>query len=357
MYSEDKTQISKLILYSLGFKPSNRSNFYHCKYHKDNTASLSVDLPSSRFHCFSCSKSGSLLKLFYEEKGENPYRYFNLDQPNHRKFSDESFNLPLGSLSEKEIQPLRVSLKITGKSSDATKHLGVLDFFKIRGFPIEFIKRYKMSWAEEIEIIDNLYEEKNRTLEESTMKIFERLAIPIEENGNLINIEYRDVYFNRKNLPKSKYRKVLYPKGASLSTLFEYDLLNKKEPLYLVEGLMDLFSLRTHKDFQNSTTVFGASICSRQYKMLNEFEEIIYIRNNDEAGKESLHKLECNFKGKLWCLLPPKNCKDVGEIIDSRFGGSTIQTEIEKGWLRRKALIEKEEKKKRKIQPENGFPE
>ncbi len=55
--------------------------------------------------------------------------------------------------------------------------------------------------------------------------------------------------------------------------------------------------------------------------MLNEFEEIIYIRNNDEAGKESLHKLECNFKGKLWFLLPPKNCKDVGEIIDSRFGG------------------------------------
>lgn len=105
----------------------------------------------------------------------------------------------------------------------------------------------------------------------------DRLCIPIYHGGNLVSVEGRD-------LTGTSERKVLYPKGGSVSTLFNYEKLDRKKPLVVVEGLMDLVKIWTHIT-KNVTTPFGVWLTDSQEEMFNEFEQIILMPDSDAGGK------------------------------------------------------------------------
>jgi DNA primase len=88
---------------------------------------------------------------------------------------------------------------------------------------------------------------------------------------------------------------VLYPHGSSVNTLFETWKLDKSEPLYVVEGLMDLAALREDDGFKNSTAVFGAAITSRQAYLLKEYD-VYYLQDADEAGEHTIRTLKSKLE-------------------------------------------------------------
>jgi 5S rRNA maturation endonuclease (ribonuclease M5) len=105
-----------------------------------------------------------------------------------------------------------------------------------------------------------------------------RVCVPIIENGKLISIEGRDFVGGQR-------AKVLYPRGGSVSTLFNIDNLEKKKPLIIVEGLMDLAKIWKFIS-KNVTTTFGVKVTKRQQDLLNQFEDIILFPDDDAGGEE-----------------------------------------------------------------------
>jgi DNA primase len=116
--------------------------------------------------------------------------------------------------------------------------------------------------------------------ESETLKgtIFQdRICIPIIENNEIISIEGRD--FTGKNS-----KKVIYPRGGKTSTLFNIDNLSHKDPLVIVEGVMDTPRIWEHIT-KNVTTVFGITLSKRQKDLLKEFDDIILFPDTDKAGR------------------------------------------------------------------------
>ena len=82
-----------------------------------------------------------------------------------------------------------------------------------------------------------------------------KIVIPIYEKGKLLSCEGRDIYgkdyyynaLKRKgmNPDEHEYKKCIYPRGASTSTLYDIDKLDSSKRLYFVEGIMDLAVLRS----------------------------------------------------------------------------------------------------------------
>ncbi len=334
----NKLLFYKNIINALGWQKSTyKKDWYLCPYHHEKTASLHVDFEKGLYHCFGCGQGGLLTKAFYDEKGESAYKYFdvqNLKEPIQKR------NTFSNLLDDETLynDPPDVQLDIKGNLIKASEIKIAQDYVSSRGLPIHVLAKYKMFYAESFKTIDMLNVNK---LEKDRITTFtERLVIPIRENGNLVSLEARDVFNNKTNLPKELYRKVLYPKGSSLKTLFNYDKLKFNERLWLVEGLFDLIALQTNPKFINSTCLFGSTISDRQVYLLNQFKEIVYLIDNDQAGKISLDKLASVYKGKLLFAFPPKGCKDVGDILSPKCLGSTIQEQLDKGWLKRLNLKE-----------------
>jgi DNA primase len=136
-----------------------------------------------------------------------------------------------------------------------------------------------------------------------------RLLLPIYDNGNLISIEGRDVTSKQST-------KVLYPKDSSVNTLYDLDKLDDSKPIYVVEGLLDLAVLRTDPFFANSTAIFGAQVTRRQMWLLNQFDSIILIPDNDKAGRNTTRKMIEELDRPFQILDVPKlqDIKDVGDI-------------------------------------------
>lgn len=105
-----------------------------------------------------------------------------------------------------------------------------------------------------------------------------RVCVPIVENGKLISIEGRDFLGSQKP-------KVLYPKGGSVSTLFNIDNLDRKKPLIVVEGLMDLAKIWKFVS-KNVTTTFGIKVTKKQQELLNQFDDIVLFPDDDDGGRE-----------------------------------------------------------------------
>jgi len=100
-----------------------------------------------------------------------------------------------------------------------------------------------------------------------------------------------------------------------VQTLYDIDVLNKEEPLYVVEGLTKLAVLRTDPFFKNSTATFGAGLNARQLYLLSQFDQVVMIPDADEAGMRSVRRLKESMDHEFKILeLPKLGIKDVGDI-------------------------------------------
>lgn len=135
-----------------------------------------------------------------------------------------------------------------------------------------------------------------------------RILIPITIAGTTWSIEGRMIR-KTTNEEKHRVRKVLYPKGCSVDTLFQDDLLDRKSPLVVVEGLMDL--ARVRKVYSNSTCTFGIGLSPGQIKLLNSFNRVILLPDSDKGGDIFIDSLADALDRELYVARVPE--KDPGE--------------------------------------------
>jgi DNA primase len=190
-----------------------------------------------------------------------------------------------------------------------------------RGIPFDVAKAMQMGFLEK-GFVSGDHEAERK------WNWYNRLLIPVYEGGQLISIEGRDVTGDLNAA------KVLYPKESSVNTLYEFEKLDLHKPLYAVEGLLDLAVLRTDSYFANSTSIFGAALTPRKIWLFNQFDELIYIPDNDKAGRQTLAKLKDELEKPFRVLDVPRlgDIKDIGDIPQKLH--TTVFALRKKGWGR-----------------------
>ena len=316
----------------------------HCPFHTDKHPSFSVDLDRALCHCFSCGYNGKLRGLFREITGHSINKELGIKW----EAQDEAtFVNPFKETVKEDLSATPdVHIALDGAFIPVDKDPDVCKYLMQRCIPVSVAKSMRMSFATMARSFDT-FEPNNK---DQMVYFTKRLVIPIYERGKLLSCEGRDIYgkeyyynmLRRKgmNPDEHEYKKCIYPRGASTSTLYDIDKLDSSRRLYFVEGIMDLAVLRTDSFFntKNSTAVFGASISERQRYFLKQFD-FTYVIDNDLAGWLSLRRLmeslkEAPVKRDWKFVVPPfhdQGVKDVGDIPVKT--GKTIEQCRKAHWL------------------------
>ena len=339
-------EINEQIVLRLDISKSVKHNSImgHCPFHTDKHPSFSVDLDRALCHCFSCGYNGKLRGLFREITGHSINKELGIKW----EAQDEAtFVNPFKETVKEDLSATPdVHIALDGAFIPVDKDPDVCKYLMQRCIPVSVAKSMRMSFATMARSFDT-FEPNNK---DQMVYFTKRLVIPIYERGKLLSCEGRDIYgkeyyynmLRRKGLDpdEHEYKKCIYPRGASTSTLYDIDKLDSSRRLYFVEGIMDLAVLRTDSFFntKNSTAVFGASISERQRYFLKQFD-FTYIIDNDLAGFLSLRRLmeslkEAPVKRDWKFVVPPfhdQGVKDVGDIPVKT--GKTIEQCRKAHWL------------------------
>lgn len=310
----------------LNFKLKERINesthnlMISCPIHGvDKNPSFGINLDKGICHCFSCGYSGSIENLYRTLTGQSLLKTLGINSDPFSSYAVSSYSKPLRfSFYEDE----DFSLKNVYINYDSKKLIPYFrnkeckNYVSLRGINPSIAKQAKLLYCKEERINGTLF--KNR------------LIIPIYENHKLISFEGRRIN------PQDPDPKVLYPKNCTVNTLYDIDNLDRNQPLYACEGLMDLFVLRGCDYFKNSTSIFGANITKRQLDLFSSFlKGVIYIADSDKAGDKTLGALKNSKLKNLYSLPLPKSInnipiKDIGDIPKT---GSTVQGLLDRKWL------------------------
>lgn len=339
-------EINEQIVLRLDISKSVKHNSImgHCPFHTDKHPSFSVDLDRALCHCFSCGYNGKLRGLFREITGHSINKELGIKW----EAQDEAtFVNPFKETIKEDLSATPdVHIALDGAFIPVDKDPDVCKYLMQRCIPVSVAKSMRMSFATMARSFDT-FEPNNK---DQMVYFTKRLVIPIYERGKLLSCEGRDIYgkeyyynmLRRKGMDpdEHEYKKCIYPRGASTSTLYDIDKLDRSRRLYFVEGIMDLAVLRTDSFFntKNSTAVFGASISERQRYFLKQFD-FTYVIDNDLAGWLSLRRLmealkEAPIKRDWKFVVPPfheQGVKDVGDIPVKT--GKTIEQCRKAHWL------------------------
>lgn len=339
-------EINEQIVLRLDISKSVKHNSImgHCPFHTDKHPSFSVDLDRALCHCFSCGYNGKLRGLFREITGHSINKELGIKWESQ---DEATFVNPFKETVKEDLSATPdVHIALDGAFIPVDKDPDVCKYLMKRCIPVSVAKSMRMSFATMARSFDT-FEPNNK---DQMVYFTKRLVIPIYERGKLLSCEGRDIYgkeyyynmLRRKgmNPDEHEYKKCIYPRGASTSTLYDIDKLDSSRRLYFVEGIMDLAVLRTDSFFntKNSTAVFGASISERQRYFLKQFD-FTYVIDNDLAGWLSLRRLmealkEAPIKRDWKFVVPPfhdQGVKDVGDIPVKT--GKTIEQCRKAHWL------------------------
>jgi DNA primase len=283
----------KFLINSLNLDMKEHHNYFlgKCIFHQDNKPSFSIH-KDGYFRCFSCGAQGSLAKLVYKLTGKSIYKFFNITDINSFHFEN--------SIKNKKDDKQRASfdikdIEIKGNLLDIkdSKDEKLLEYVNKRNLSNYFIDYFDIKYCTYCKV--------------NNIEFRNRLMIPIYNDGRLTGYEGRD--FTKLQKPK-----VLYSKGTDVSTLFNFDNLNRDETLILVEGVMDLPLIFTEIT-ENVTCLFGAVITNKQKKLLNEFKkDIVYFQDNDEAGDNSVKELDSFLEKEFYIAKSEKKGQDPGDL-------------------------------------------
>lgn len=190
-----------------------------------------------------------------------------------------------------------------------------IDYLKRRGINLELAEKAGFLYAEDTSI--------------NTTKFNDRLCIPVYERKRLVSME------GRRLNPDGLGPKVLYPKNTSVDLLYDIDNLNLDCDVFAVEGLMDLFVLRSCSFFSNSTSIFGANVTKRQLEQISKCKRFIYIYDLDDAGKKTVEQLRNSGLDNLYILRIPSSYKGVAlkDVGDFPKAGLNVEDLLNRKWL------------------------
>jgi len=339
-----------------------------CPFHgggQEKTPSFKVDPDLKMYHCFGCSKGGSVISFVMEmEKISYPEAIKTLagkigielvyeEGTVQQAEKDNSFKEELYELYKRTTTTFQHFLleKPEGKAA--------LKYIKERGISDKMIERFKLGYApSDRNFLHKFLQQKGYSdefLEKSGLFSSRYKKLPLFSGRLMFPISDRQgriVAFGGRAMPGSeqtdkespKYinspETEIYRKGQ---TLFAIDLakpeMRQTKTVYLAEGYMDVIALH-ESEVTNSVAPLGTAFTNEQAGWLSRWaEKIVLIFDDDEAGHKAAYKsiITCRKNGLPCCLSALQeslkkeingaetgNLKDPAEILQ-KFGPNILK--------------------------------
>lgn len=312
-----------------------KNYFGLCPFHREKTASFSVDNTKQMYHCFGCGKGGSVIQFVMDAE--------NLDYIEAIKFLAERarITLPEGESEEEKRRALKIQeiIKINTEAArfyyeqlNDTKNSDARRYLEKRKVSEGIVKKFGLGYsANEWDLLYKYLKSKNYNdddLADSGLVLAKkggngyydrfrgRLMFPIFDlRGNVIGFGGRVL---DDSLPKymNSPETLVYNKRKNLYAL-NFAKSSSEKRIIVVEGYMDVISLYQF-GIINTVASLGTALTESQGRILKKYaEEIIISYDADTAGQAAtmrglnlLNDIGCNVK----VLLIPKG-KDPDEFI------------------------------------------
>lgn len=285
-----------------------------CPFHNDINPSMKVDLVSGSYFCFACRATGDAKRFVY-----------NIE---HNK--DSSVN---------ELNALRKFYKIL--KSKKTEHIDMSNRIrkpkdlnlKLLEAEDYYFNLSKIDWAKkpEDEEIKNaaLYMKKRGFSFKSLTKC--GCKYTYNKNYPLVfpmfdNEDFKGWVCRTTNEYTEKQRKYLYNEGFSRrNTLCGEYMLDKKNPVYIVEGYMDRLKLKMF-GVKYAVAILGWKITDEQIQKLKKkrINHVISALDNDTCGKKGTEYLRNFFNVTRFDF--DEDVKDPGEMTKKMFDKMNMST-------------------------------
>ncbi len=312
-----------------------KNYFGLCPFHREKTASFSVDNTKQMYHCFGCGKGGSVIQFVMDAE--------NLDYIEAIKFLAEKarITLPEGGSEEERKKALKTQeiIKINTEAArfyyerlNDTKSADARFYLQKRKVSEGVIKKFGIGYSSnEWNLLYNFLKSKNYSDEDLVSsglvlakksgdgyydRFRGRIMFPIFDlRGNVIGFGGRVL---DDSLPKymNSPETIVYNKRRNLYAL-NFAKNSGEKRIIVVEGYMDVISLYQF-GIINTVASLGTALTESQGRILKKYaEEIIISYDADTAGQAAtmrglnlLDDIGCNVK----VLLIPKG-KDPDEFI------------------------------------------
>lgn len=253
--------------------------------HEDINPSMSILGETGYFKCWSCGHKGSF-KRFCLELGVNPET---LNIPEDWDLSNNKSQKQMANLWS-EYDDGDHTVKVEGEFQSVYGNLELMKYLRRRFVNDSFIEDFELGYCDNVLINGSMY--------------YDRLAIPIYLDGELVCVELRD-YTGRSE------KKVLYPKHGYTNFIFNWDNLDLSKTVILTEGLFDLTGLYHITD--NVASCFGSSMTNQKLEYIKKIPDLVIAPDNDDAGFGLVKAIERARTSDYKVMVLPKDKKDPGE--------------------------------------------
>jgi len=282
--TKNKLKVINVLDDVLGVGSSLKGNeqAHHCPFCHHHKKKLQINLETQYWHCWVCNAKGrSLSRLLKKLNSTNShistvYSVYGEDENTYSSIEDE-FTVELKLPNEfKPLYPLPIGLNPIHKKA--------ISYLKKRGITTDIIQKYNIGYCE-----DGIYGG--------------RIIIPsYDSNGTLNYFEARSFYENEG----LKYKK---PPVNRNVIMFESQI-NWKEPIILVEGVFDAFSIR-----RNVIPLLGKFVSRKLMEQIisQNVKEIYIVLDNDAVNESTKWAKYFIDNGLLVKNIIPTN-GDVGDM-------------------------------------------
>jgi DNA primase len=251
----------------------------------DGKGNLEINYKNGVYKCWSCGEThdthGSIIKLIKKYGNAKQLKKYLLFQPeefeSYKNKKNNEVHLPNEFIPFNKVS---TGLKLTHFYKQA------LNYIKGRNITDQMIEKFNIGFCYE-------------------GKYANRIIIPSYDENGKVN------YFIARSYLKKTKRKYDNPEAQKENIVWNENLINWDEPVYLVEGVFDSIFL------SNSIPMLGKKMSDKLFKLLyTKAKKIIIILDGDahEDMEKLYHKLNCgNLMNKIWLVKLPVD-KDIADL-------------------------------------------
>lgn len=271
-----------------------------CPFHKEKTASFTINPIKQFFYCFGCKING------------NAETFLNLytTTENKKNFINAQTHKIIKTFPENYLKKLKLFKKINLISIFELQKKKIKEHYCLqRKIPFTIIKKFSLGYLPEINV--NSFLTKYNV--KKTIKILKnRVIIPIKNifgiiisfSGRTTRENIKPKYINTKNT--KFFKKIQHLFGLHEYITYSHQLVNN---LIIVEGFFDVLSLITY-NINNVVATIGTILSKSQLnKIYKHCNKIFFCYDNDFAGNLGYTKNKIKILNSIY------NSSDENKII------------------------------------------
>lgn len=309
------------IVHKLGIKYTDHGDYikFSCinPAHSDKNPSMTMIKANGYTRCWSCGATYNF-SMFVNKVGRKKISDFvNINKHDRNFLSSLSSTDVIKKFERNAERELKI---ISGEFLNISHNLKVKKFLESINIFEPAIEKFHIQYVEKAEITFKPHEEEGT-------KVYNRIVIPIVENGKLINMECRD--YTGKQQPK-----VLYPRGSKADILWNYDNLDFDQPLVVVEGIKSALRIWQFGT-QNVTATLGSGLGKAQKQLISRIKHLILFPDNDKAGLSMISQVDAIMERDYKIAMMKEDGQDPADgSIDNMLFALNNPIESYDNWLK-----------------------